>query len=241
MRFNGKDLGEIHRAVSRSREFPPGMPAREITISETGNGGIVANVVTKPDEYVVRVNIAAKNYEEAEEAREAIAAWALSSGKQTGMLEPKWAKGKAYDAIAKSISRAEKRFTTVDVTFTLPEPTMYTIEESVQQAEGMTLTANVGGTAPTEPVLEISPAEDCEDLYIVVNGEMYCVLKGAFTAHHIITIDTKTGEIMLDYQHIEERIAYAWCSMETEFVPGENVIGINTTGTIKARWHDRWL
>ena len=110
MRFNGVDPSTLHPALSRSAEVVPGYPALNIETIDTSGGGLLAHVSVAQDTYTLRMNIAGKTYEEAMEARLALAEWAGSSRKQLAELEPTYLPGKAYSAIVKSISRIEKRF-----------------------------------------------------------------------------------------------------------------------------------
>ena len=107
MRFCGVDLRSVHPALSIEKEYPPGMPDRDVyTIAGTDGETVVGYAVTQ-GEYKVNVNIAARRREDGWRIRALLAAWAAASGRSTGELEPTHWPGVAYDAIVKSIGAPE--------------------------------------------------------------------------------------------------------------------------------------
>ena len=69
MRFNGKDVRDVHGRISVNSEILPGAAAREIEYVEGRAGAVAAGVRYKPDEYRARINIASFNRNEAREIR----------------------------------------------------------------------------------------------------------------------------------------------------------------------------
>ena len=64
MRFCGVDLRSVHPALSIEKEYPPGMPDRDVyTIAGTDGETVVGYAVTQ-GEYKVNVNIAARRRED---------------------------------------------------------------------------------------------------------------------------------------------------------------------------------
>lgn len=240
MRFNGKDLLEVHEAVSRAIEVPPGMAARDIATAEGADGEIVVGLTAARDEYVVRVNIAARTYEEAFEARLQLAAWAGSSGRQTARLEPTHAPGKAYDAIVKSIGKLEKRFTTVDVVFLLPKPHLYDITPQIRTASGTELGVLVGGSAAVQPLLKWTPATSAANPRILLDGETIFGLKDTLSAGQELAWDMETGKLTVAGNEAGSRLLFTVTNPDAELAPGRHTLSVSTAGNIEARWHTRW-
>lgn len=240
MRFNGVDLMTVHPAISRSQEFPPGMAKRNITTVETSRREIVAGVSMAQDEYTVRVNIAGRTYAEAMQAREKLAAWAASSGKQTAWLEPTHAHGRAYRAIVKSVGRIEKRFGTVDVTFLLADPVQYETMLQSHQATNSVLVFHVSGSADIEPEISFTASEAAESLKIMHNGAPLISMDGAIAAGDTVEIALETGALTVNGEHAENRIVYTETDFDAEFEPGRHELTASCGGTLKARWRNAW-
>lgn len=241
MRFNGKELNRLHPAISRSREFPPGMAKRNITTMETTNGDIVGDVRMAQDEYMVRVNIAARSEREAMEARERLAAWAGSSGKQTAWLEPTHAHGRAYKAIAKSVGRIEQRFGTVDVVFMLPDPVMYDSMMQSHQATDRELVFMVAGSAPIQPEISFTASAASEGLQIAHDGKTIIAIKDRINRGDTVEVMLETGALLINGVHDEKRMIATECDLDEEFGQGRHVLSVSAAGTLKARWRNGWL
>lgn len=240
MRFNGIDLNKVHPAISRAEEFPPGMARREIGTLETTNRDIVTDVHTVQDEYTVRVNIAARSYQEAMEARERLAAWASSSGKQTAWLEPTHAHGRAYKAIVKSIGRIEKRFGTVDVVFALPDPVMYDSMIQSHQATDRMLVFMAAGSAAIQPEISFTASETAEELRITHNGKTIIAVSGKINSGDTVDVVLETGALLINGTHAESRYIYTECDLDDEFAKGRHEMTVSAKGTLKARWRNGW-
>lgn len=240
MRFNGIDLNKVHPAISRAQEFPPGMAKREISTLETTNRDIVADVHMAPDEYAVRVNIAARSYAEAMQAREKLAAWASSSGKGTASLEPTHAEGRAYKAIVKSIGRIEKRFGTVDVIFMLADPLQYETLLRSALATSNALVFNVGGSAEIEPEISFTATENTDGLKITHNGAPLISMGGAIAAGDTVEIVLETGAVLVNGEHEESRIVYTETDFDAAFMPGRHELTASCEGTLIVRWRNAW-
>lgn len=240
MRFNGIDLNKVHPAVSRAQEFPPGMAKREISTLETTNREIVTDVHTAQDEYTVRVNIAARTYQEAMQARERLAAWASSSGKQTAWLEPTHAHGRAYKAIVKNIGRIEKRFGTVDVVFMLPDPVLYDSMVQSHQATDRMLVFMAAGSAIIQPEISFKASEEAEGLRITHNGKTIIAVSGRINTGDTVDVVLETGALLINGTHAESRFIYTECDLDDEFAKGRHEMTVSARGTLKARWRNGW-
>lgn len=243
MRFNGKDIRHVHRAISIAKEIPPGMPNREITTIETARGDEVSAVDVMQDTYRVRVNIAARSLEEAWRVRELLAEWAMSSGKQTAELEPTRAPGKAYDAIIKSISRPEFvfGFATVDVDFLLPRPVMHEMIEKTASGTGTKeITFRVGGSVSVQPAFSVVLSEAANGLTMTVDGKTFLQLKGRYSAGDEVDVLISTSAVMVNGEHAEGNIVYTGTDMDIELAPGPHRFGSSAAGTLRARWRNEW-
>lgn len=241
MRFNGKDLLAVHKAVSICKEIPPGMPRRSITTVETTQGETITNAQMIQEEFTVRVNIAARSCEEAMQAREKLAQWACSSGDSTAALEPTRTPGKAYDAIVKSISKIEQRFGTVDVVFLLPKPVMHDTAPSSVQSTGNELQIMIGGTAKTQPEIHVTPKTDALNLTITLNGEPLLGITGMVRAGTEMVFTPETGALTIGGAHAESRINYLNTDPDIELAPGRHKYSCSANGLIEARWRNKWL
>lgn len=240
MRFNGIDLNKVHPAISRAQEFPPGMAKREISTLETTNRDIVADVHMAADEYTVRVNIAARSYAEAMQAREKLAAWASSSGKQTAWLEPTHAHGRAYRAIVKSIGRIEKRFGTVDVVFSLPDPVMYDSMVQSHQATDRVLVFMAAGSAVIQPEIVFTASEAADGLRITHNGKTIIAVSGEIARGDTVDVVLETGAMLINGEHAESRFIAMECDLDDEFAKGRHEMTASANGTLRVRWRNGW-
>lgn len=240
MRFNGVDLMKVHPAISRAQEFPPGMAKRENAMVETSKRSIVAGVNYVQDEYTVRVNIAARSYQEAMQARDRLAAWAAGGGMQAAWLEPTHAHGRAYRAIVKSVGRIEKRFGTVDVVFTLTDPVQYETMLQSHQATNNKLVFQVAGSAPVEPEISFTASEAAEGLKITHNGNVMISIAGEIAAGDVIEITLETGALLINGEHAESRTVYTETDFDEEFEPGRHELEASCGGTLRARWRNAW-
>lgn len=244
MRFNGTELKTVHHALSISKEIPPGMPARDIVTVETSTGELVANVTTKQDEYRVLVNIAARTHEEAMSAREALAAWAMSSGKEAAELEPTHRPGKAYTAILKSAGRLEQRFGTVDVIFALTDPALHEVTERRKSAiNAQSLTMRTAGTAPTQMNITYKANTDVKGLTMAIDGTVFFALRTSYTlpAGAELKVNMQTGAVTVNGVHAENQTDYTRCDYDRELEPGEHTLTASAAGDMTARWHNKWL
>lgn len=241
MKFNGKDLNLIHPAVSRSSETLPGMPALEIATIETSRGELLAKVSLEQDEYTARVNISGRTYDEAMDARLALAAWAGSSNRQTAELEPTYMPGKAYTAIVKSVGRVTKRFETVDVVFLLPRPVLHDVAERKAIATGKELALNIGGTASTQLVIRHVLSEAAQGLTMEVGGQLFFAMEGALESGQTVEVNMHTAAVLVDGVHAENRILWTKTDFDLELMPGKHTLTASASGNMTARWRNEWL
>lgn len=241
MRFNGKDPELAHAVLSRNGETVPGMPAMDITTVETSRGELLANVSIVQDEYTVRMNIAGRTYEEAMEARLALAAWAGSSREQLAELEPTHMPGKAYSAIVKRLSTLESRFTTVDVVFLLPRPVLHDVTERKATAQGTELTVRIGGTASTQLVITTTLTEAAVGLSMDIGGYTFFAMDGSLSAGQTVEVNMHTGALKVDGENAQSRIRYTETDFDIELLPGKHILTASAAGSMTARWKNEWL
>lgn len=241
MRYNGKDPCEMHAALSRSSEVVPGMPAMDITTIETSRGELLAHVSIVQDEYTVRINIAGRTYEEAMEARLALAAWAGSSNRQLAELEPTYMPGKAYTAIVKSIGRIEKRFDTVDVVFLIPRPVLHDTLVRKAKASGKEMTIQTGGTASTQLVITHQLTEAAEGLRLALDEYVFFAMEGSLSAGQTVEVNMHTGAVTVDGVHAKSRILCTETDFDIELLPGKHTLTASAAGSMTARWQNEWL
>lgn len=239
MRFNGKDVLAVHYALpSIHKEFPPAHPARNITTIETSEGDMVASVDTTQDVYTLRLNLAAATYDEAMQAREALAAWATTS--HPAELQPTHIPGKAYTAILKEIRWPETRYGTVDVVFLLPCPVLHSmIEKTISGAS--TLEMTTGGTASVQPDI-VFTAESAENgLTISMDGRTFYRINAAISAGDEITIRPELGEVLKNGADAGYAIDYTLSSPDMDLTPGKHTLTASSAGRLTVRWRDQWL
>lgn len=241
MRFNGVDPVTMHHALRMDHEIVPGYPACEIITISTSSGELLAAVNIRQDEYVARINIAAKTREEAAAARLALAAWAGSAHGQTAELEPTDFPGKAYTAVLKGVSRFEKKFAAVDVTFTLPRPILHDVIAKTASAHGNALLLTIGGSAPTQLEMTFVPDETVQGLTLSVGGAAVLAMSGEIAAGQTVEYNMRTCALTVDGQRAENRMLYTDMDPDWELMPGAHQITASASGQMTARWRNEWL
>lgn len=241
MRFNGRDPTEMHPCISISKEIPPSMPARDVVTVQTGSGELVAHVNMQQDEAIIRINIAGRTYDEAMEARLKLAEWAGSSHNQTAELELTHMPGKAYTAILKRIPPIESRFTTVDVVFLLPRPTLHDIAQHRATGSGTEMTFRIGGTASTQPIFAATMKNAAEGLRMTVDGAAFFAIGGSLNAGQTVEYNMQTGATTIDGAHAENRILYADIVPDIELLPGKHTLKVSAESSMTVRWQNEWL
>lgn len=241
MRFNGIDPTTLHHGISVSKEYPPGMPGREVVTVRGMGTETLGGVEDERSEYRVVLNIAGKNKREAMEMRARIAKWARSSGESTAKLEPTHWIGKAYDAIVAEISEPEFvfGFGTVDVIFLLPDGRAYSTTPGIASGTGK-INLSIGGSEACTPVISQTIDSAREGLVWQLDGAAFLTLKGGLTAGQVVAVDFAEGGVTIDGVHAENRINYMATSWKPGFLPGYHSITSTDGGTMTARWHDKW-
>ena len=241
MRFNNRDPNLIHPRISVSKEIYPSAPKREIVTVETGSGELVAHVNMAQENATIRVNIAARTYDEAMEARLALTEWAASSRNQTAELEPTHLPGKAYAAILDRITPLENRFTTVDVVFLLPRPVLHNVAQRRAETTGTELTFATGGTASTQAVIRAVISQAAQEVRMEMDGCLFFAIGGGVNTGQTVEYNMRTGATTIDGVHAENRILYADIDPDIELLPGKHTLRSSVPGTLQARWHNEWL
>ena len=146
------DLCGVHPALSIEKEYPPGMPDRDVYTIAGRDGETAVGYAVVQGEYKVSVNIAARRREEGWRIRGLLAAWAMASGQDTGEIEPTHWPGVAYDGIVKSISTPEFvfGFAKVEVIFLVPRPYAHDLAYTSATGQGKA-TLSIGGSAACRP------------------------------------------------------------------------------------------
>lgn len=241
MRFNGKDLREVHARLSINAEIPPGSARREIEYVQGRTGAVVAGVTYEPDEYKARINIACFNRNEAWDVRALVAAWAASSGETTATLEPSRWNGKAYDAILKSVSPPEfkRGFATVDVVWSIPYP--FARDTTTSRASGSgRAAAMIGGTHACRPVIRQTMSADADGLAITMDGGAVLTLKGSIGAGAVVEMDTARESLTIDGVHAEEKINFSATRWRAGFTPGRHEFASSDNGLLEVSWRNEY-
>lgn len=242
MRYNGVDITTIHRAISIAKEIPPGMPDRENDMIQGRGGEWLAGVRMQNSQYVVRVNVAARTREEAWEARAQLAAWAMSSGENTAMLEPTLWPGKAYDAIVSAIEPPEfkPRFAVIKVTFDIPRAVAYNVIESRSSGVG-SISMVIDGTAYARPVIRQTLEKAASVLTWELDGNTFLTLRGTISAGSVVEADLRNGSVTIDGVHREDTVDYTETEWQPGFLPGRHAVTSSDSGEMEARWHNEWV
>lgn len=241
MRFNGTSIYDVHRSISIEKEIPPGIAERDVNTVSGWDGETLVGISYKRGSYIVRVNIAGKNPDEAWCVRQLLAEWAASSGKKTGMLEPTRWPGRAYDAIVESISDPEfkRGFAKVTITFVLPRPIAYSVRYSHSSGTG-SASMQVLGSAGCKPTIKKSITAAQNGASFALDGATFFKLNGDFAVGDVIEIDTKAGNVTINGQHAEDRVDFTASRWRPGFVQGAHTI-TSAHGELEVKWRDEWM
>lgn len=242
MRFNGVELRSVHRALSIEKEIPPGTAARKTETISGADGEIVSDERIVQGEYLVRVNIVAGTREEGWAVRELLAGWASLPGLGTAELIPTPRPQRCYDARLKSISDPEfvRGGAKIEVRFLLPRPVSRDVQESQASGAGR-MTVRIGGTSACRPVLSQKIASRQEQLVWKMDGKPVLALTEPIEAGQTVTMDTKTGALLVDGVHAERLIDIAGTFWQPGYDPGTHVVQSSDGGVLEMRWHNEWL
>ncbi|MBQ8617660.1 MAG: phage tail family protein [Clostridia bacterium] len=241
MRFNGVDPCMLHPSISIREEIPPGSARRRIdTIAGTA-GEIVTGVAIEAGEYIVRVNIAGRTKAEGWATREKIAAWAGSSGEQTGILIPTHRPERCYDAILSEIGDPQffNGFATVDVKFFLPKSTSRSVSASIAQGSGE-LRARIGGSIACAPVIRQKLAAAASSVTWSMDGKTILKINGSYEAGQTIEMDTLRESLTIDEENAMTQIDPQHTKWRPGFMPGLHLLASSDAGAFEMRWSDEW-
>lgn len=243
MRFCGKDVRDVHRALSINKEIPPGTAGREIDYAEGRLGAVVAGVRYKPGEYRAKINIFCRKANDAWDVRAMLAGWAAASGDGTGELVPSHWDGKCYDAILSSITPPEfvHGAAVIDVVFSVPYP--FARDLTVSRASGAgEMAMQIGGTHACRPAISQTIKSARQGLVWTIGGKKLLKLKDgrALEAGQIVVMDTLGESLTIDGVHAEDAIDWSGTDWRAGFAPGRRVIASNDEGTMEAEWHNEW-
>lgn len=243
MRYNGKDLRDVHGRLSINQEIPPGTARREIDYAQGRAGAAVAGVRYEPSEYKARINIACYSRSEAWDVRALLAGWAASSGESVAALEPTNWPGKAYDAILSSIGAPEfvNGFATVDVVFAVPYP--FARDTTKSHAGGaQEMTMRIGGTHTCRPAISQTIDAGQSGLAWTIDGKPLLKIKEQRTLEdgQIVVMDIANESLTIDGVHAEDAIDWSGTNWDAAFTPGAHVIKSANSGTLEAEWRNEW-
>lgn len=242
MRFNGRDLRSVHRALSIEKEIPPGTAGHKTETIEGVDGEIVTEERLTQGEYIVRVNIVGRTREEGPEVRELLAEWASLRGLGTAELIPTHRQSRCYDARLKSISDPEfvHGKATVEVRFLLPRPVARDVTPSIASGAGG-VTARIRGSYTCRPVISQTLAGAQDGLVWTMDGLPILTITGALSAGQVVRMDTKNESLTIDGVHAENRINVLGTKWRPGYWPGWHEIGSGDVGLLEMRWHNEWL
>lgn len=241
MRFNGRDIKDIHKGIVLEKEIPPGMPGRSIETARGWNGETFSGAVMERGVYTVRVSLFCRTAEEGWRLRALLAEWATSSGNATAELEPTHWPGMAYDAIVSDISEPDffKGTASVTVTFALPRPVAH--EVTVSRAEGSgSARMLVGGSMPCRPTIRQTLSADREGLVYVLDGKPFLTLTGDFSAGQVVEADTARASLTIDGVHAESRVSLKGTVWRPGFAKGAHTVTSSDAGRLEVRWNNEW-
>lgn len=242
MRFNGKDLRDVHRALSIEREIPPGTARRKNNTIRTGSGEIYTGYDMEAGTYRVRINIFARDKYEAGDVRALLAAWAGAGGQGTAKLEPTNRPGKYYEAALESISDPEfvRGKCVVEVVFTLPRPTERDMTHSTAAGEAG-CTARIRGSAEARPIIRQTIKNNRNTLVWSMDGKRILSIWGEIAAGSIVEMDTGMESLTIDGVHRESMINFSGTEWRPGYTPGEHVFTSSDGGAMEARWQNEWI
>lgn len=241
MRFCGMDLCGVHPALSIEKEYPPGMPDRDVYTIAGRDGETAVGYAVVQGEYKVNINIAARRREEGWRIRGLLAAWAMASGQDTGEIEPTHWPGVAYDGIVKSISTPEFvfGFAKVEVIFLVPRPYAHDLAYTAATGQGKA-TLSIGGSAVCRPAITQTMAAARSGVTWMLDGREVLHINGALSAGQKLGVDFATGAVTLDGAHIESRLDVDRSNFSADFRPGVHGLTSDDGGSLTARWRCEW-
>lgn len=241
MRFNGKELTGVHRAISIEKEIPPGAAARKMETIETADGEIVTSERITAGEYVVRVNIVGKTMQEGWAVRELLAGYAQTDGIGTAELVPTHRPQRCYDARLKSISDPEfvHGGAKMEMRFFLPRPVARSVSESREIGAGK-IRARIGGTYECRPAITQTIAAAQDGLVWKKNGVTILTIKGALSPGQVVRMDTRGESLTIDGVHAEDRLDIEHTRWRAGYLPGDHEIVSTDGGALEMRWHEEW-
>ena len=215
------DLCGVHPALSIEKEYPPGMPDRDVYTIAGRDGETAVGYAVVQGEYKVNVNIAARRREEGWRIRGLLAAWAMASGQDTGEIEPTHWPGVAYDGIVKSISTPEFvfGFAKVEVIFLVPRPYAHDLAYTSATGQGKAA-LSIGGSAVCRPAITQTMAAARSGVTWMLDGREVLHINGALSAGQKLGVDFATGAVTLDGAHIESRLDVDRSNFSADFRPG---------------------
>lgn len=243
MQYNGVDPDTIHRAVKRGREYPPEL-VRDIRTIETTTGVLVAYTKGENSPYRADINIAAKSLMEAEEAMEAVRAWAMGGG-GVHELAPTYCPGLVYDAIFEGVTPPTKwegnGFGVCQVRWMLTNPHKRSSVQSRTNTTGTSLSLWVPGTEPTDMEIEVTPQAAASTLTLKLDGETFFVRNASTAAGKTIKIVMERGEVTLDGAAAEAETDWMQTDYDRQLTHGRHTLTCSQAARIAVRWYDRWV
>lgn len=242
MQWNGIDPDLIHRAVRRAAEQAVGRE-QDIHTIETTRGTLVAYATAAKGEYAAQLNIAAKSQMEAEEAMEAIRAWAIADG-GVHELMPTGSPGRVYDAICTRVNRPQMRlgrFGTCEVRWTLPNPSKRSaVQSRATISNSKTLSLWIAGTAETDIEIEVKPKAAASTLTLSLDGSVFFVRNAKTSAGQTLKIVMGQGVVTLDGADAAGQTDWQQTDYDRPLNGGMHILSCSVSADITVRWYDRW-
>lgn len=241
MEFNGKDLASVHRALSIEKEIPPGMAEIEYETMSGARGEIVTDRRARQATYTVRVNIAARNAEEAWNVRELLAAWMHTEDIAPRRLVPTLRKNRYYEALPRGISDPEfkRGGAVVQMEFLIPHPYAYDVNETAAFGNG-SIRTRIGGSTICRPVIRQTIRDERESVSWKLDGGNLLRVLGELHPGDVIEMDLRYAKVTLNGENAIGRLNHSLTRWHPGFTPGDHRVGSSDDGAMEMRWRDEW-
>ena len=252
MKYNGVDPRTLHPGISIAKEIPPGALTSQLETLSGSSGEIIIGRTIQQAEYIVRINIAGKNKEEAWRIRKLLAGWACAADTQAHPLIPTHWDTVSYDAILKEITPPEFKFgfATVDVIFALPRPiAVDTMENTAIGASGEGVCKPmIEGTSYARPTIT-AYLGSMVIMRLYVGSKCLFGLSQSLAAGTAVEISTNPPNVRYkpsggDWQDGNALIDYTrtdFQALAEAFTPGEKTVTCAMASQINVTWRDEWV
>lgn len=249
MKYNNVDPTTLAPGISIAKEIPPGSPTSQLETLSGSTGEIVAGRTLKQGEYIVQINVAGKNRQQAWAIREKLAAWACATDTVTHPLQPTHWPDRAYDAILKEIHPPEFvfGFGVIEVVFAIPRPIARSVTERSASASSSSLTIQVQGTSYARPTIKVT-TKGASRVEIALGSRVLMAVDYAFASGDELTVQMDPPAVTIksggrEFQ-ADKYVDYTVSDPETFcqlLQPGQRSIQCAQASKITAAWKDEYL